>query len=181
MKKYLVACSAAALMMTTVSAHAIGVNAQVGQHYTSLGFGLGNTTPGLALTGDWTHSDRDGDVTGLGLGYNIGLGPVMATVGAKALYTSPKNGSDGYAVPIGGGLQLPLGHYLSLYGNAYYAPDSLSSGINNYKEATGGIRFSPISLVSIDVGYRYQALNGKDGHRDNVIADGAYLGGAVNF
>jgi hypothetical protein len=31
------------------------------------------------------------------------------------------------------------------------------------------------------VGYRYQALNGKDGHRDNVIADGAYLGGAVNF
>ncbi|CAM3700612.1 hypothetical protein BS639_16875 [Rouxiella silvae] len=181
MKKTLLAGSAAALMMATVSAHAIGVNAEIGQHYTNLGFGLGTTTSGLALTGNWAHSDNDGDVAGLGLGYNIGLGPFMATVGGKALYTSPKNGSDGYAVPVGGGLQLPLGRYVSLYGEGYYAPDSLSSGINNYKEANGGIRFTPISLVSVDVGYRYQALEGKDGHRDNVIADGAYIGGAVNF
>ncbi|WAT01607.1 YfaZ family outer membrane protein [Rouxiella chamberiensis] len=181
MKKTLVACSAAALLMTTVSAHAIGVNAQIGQHYTNLGVGFGTTTPGLALSGNWAHSDNDGDVAGVGLGYNIALGPVMATVGGKALYTHPKDGDEGYAIPVGGGLQLPLGRYVSLYGEGYYAPDSLSSGVNNYKEANGGVRFTPISLVTVDVGYRYQALEGKDGHRDNIIADGAYIGGAVNF
>ncbi|MDR3432913.1 MAG: YfaZ family outer membrane protein [Rouxiella aceris] len=181
MKKYLVACTTAALMMTTLSAHAIGVNAEIGQHYTNLGFGMGTTTSGLELTGSWAHSDNDGDVAGLGLGYNIPLGPFMATVGGKALYTSPKNGSDGYAVPLGGGLQLPLGRYVSLYGEGYYAPDSLSSGINNYKEANAGIRITPVRLISVDVGYRYQALEGKDSSRDNTIADGAYVGGAVNF
>jgi len=25
------------------------------------------------------------------------------------------------------------------------------------------------------------AMDGKDGNRDNVVADGAYLGGAINF
>ncbi len=25
------------------------------------------------------------------------------------------------------------------------------------------------------------ALDGKDGNRDNIVADGAYLGGAINF
>jgi len=170
MKKLLLAGAAASLMMVAASASAISVNGEIGEHYTNLGVGFGTTTPGIALSGDWTHNDDDGDVAGLGLGYNIPLGPFMATVGGK-----------GYAAAVGGGLQLPVGGLFSLYGSYYYSPDSLSSGISNYKEGDAGIRLTAIPLVTVSVGYRYLALDNKDGKRDNILADGAYLGGAVNF
>jgi opacity protein-like surface antigen len=181
MKKTLVACSAAALLMTTVSAHAIGVSAQVGEHYRNVGVGLGTTTPGLALSGQWTQRDHRGDVAGVGLGYNIKLGPALATVGGKLLYVNPKHGKDGYAAPLGGGLQLPINNYVSLYGEGYYAPNVSSSHIKNYKEASAGVRFTPISLVSIDVGYRYEEMAGKGYRPNEKLADGMYIGGAVNF
>jgi len=181
MKKLLLAGAAASLMMVAASASAISVNGEIGEHYTNLGVGFGTTTPGIALSGDWTHNDDDGDVAGLGLGYNIPLGPFMATVGGKGLYTNPKAGDEGYAAAVGGGLQLPVGSLFSLYGSYYYSPDSLSSGISNYKEGDAGIRLTAIPLVTVSVGYRYLALDNKDGKRDNILADGAYLGGAVNF
>jgi len=181
MKKIIAAGAVASLMLVTASANAISVNAEVGQHYTNLGVGFGTTTPGIALSGDWTHNDDDGDVAGVGLGYNIPLGPFMATVGGKGLYTNPKAGDEGYAAAVGGGLQLPVGSMFSLYGSYYYSPDSLSSGIGNYKEGNAGVRLTAIPLVTVSVGYRYMALDGKDGNRDNILADGAYVGGALNF
>lgn len=181
MKKTLIACSAAALMMTTVSAYAVGVSAQVGEHYTNLGVGLGTDTPGLALSGQWTQRTHRGDVAGVGLGYNVELGPVLATVGGKLLYVNPKHGKDGYAVPLGGGLQLPINHYVSLYGEGYYAPNVSSSHIKDYKEASAGVRFTPVSLVNIDVGYRYEEMAGKGYRPNEKLADGIYIGGAVNF
>jgi hypothetical protein len=105
----------------------------------------------------------------------------MATVGGKGLYTNPKNGDEGYAAALGGGLQLPIAKMFTLYGDYYYSPDSLSSGIGNYKEANAGVRLTAIPLVTVSVGYRYMALDGKDGNRDNIVADGAYVGGAINF
>ena len=85
------------------------------------------------------------------------------------------------AAAVGGGLQLPIAKMFTLYGDYYYSPDSLSSGIGNYKEANAGVRLTAIPLVTVSVGYRYMALDGKDGNRDNIVADGAYVGGAVNF
>jgi hypothetical protein len=181
MKNIFAAALAGTLLFTACGASAVSLNAQVGQHYTDLGFGLGTATSGLALTGDWAHSDNDGNAAGIGLGYNIPVGPFMATVGGKGVYLDPKDGSVGYAAAVGGGLQLPLGNYFSLYGEGYYSPDSMSSGVNNYVEANAGVRLTAVPMVSVDVGYRYQALNNKSGNRDNVIADGIYLGGSVNF
>ena len=181
MKKILVAGAAASLMFAAASANAISVNGEVGEHYTHLGVGFGTTSPGLALSGDYTHNDDDGDVAGVGLGYNIPLGPFMATVGGKGLYTNPKDGDEGYAAAVGGGLQLPIAKMFTLYGDYYYSPDSLSSGLAHYEEANAGIRLTAIPLVTVSVGYRYMAMDGKDGNRDNVVADGAYLGGAINF
>jgi len=182
MKKILAASlSVAALMAVSASASAIGVSTEVGKHYTNVGIGFGTTTSGIALSGNWSHSSRDGDFGGLGLGYNIPVGPFMATVGAKALYVRPDDGRSGYAIPLGGGLQWSMNRYLSLYGEAYYAPSALTSGINNYKEANAGVRLKPIPLLSVDVGYRYTALNGEHGNLNNVIADGPYVGAAFNF
>jgi len=181
MNKILAAGAVASLMFAAASANAVSVIAEVGEHYTNLGFGLGTTTPGLGLTGNWAHNDDNGDVAGLGLGYNIPLGPFMATAGGKGLYMGPKNGSDGYAVALGGGLQLPVGSMFRLYGDYYYSPDSLSSGIGNYSEASAGVSLTAIPMVTVSVGYRYMAMDGKDGDRDNIVADGPYVGGALNF
>ncbi len=105
----------------------------------------------------------------------------MATAGGKGLSMGPKDADEGYAGALGGGLQLPVGSLFSLYGDYYYSPDSLSSGIGNYSEAAAGVRLTAIPLVTVSVGYRYMAMDGKDGDRDNIVADGPYIGGAFNF
>lgn len=180
MKKVLLACACSALFIST-AANAISIHGQAGEHYTNVQVGLGTESTGLATTANWSRSDHDGDVFGLGLGVNLPVGPLMATVGGKALYLHPENNDNGYAAAVGGGLRWPMTQSISLYGEGYYAPDSLTSGVNSYYEATGGVRLSLFRPLSVDAGYRYVKMEGEDGNKNNVVADGPYLGASVSF
>ncbi len=57
----------AGMMMVSSAAHAISVTGEAGEHYTNLGVGFGTESTGLAVSGNWLHSDNDGDAAGLGL------------------------------------------------------------------------------------------------------------------
>ena len=100
-------------------------------------------------------------------------------MGGKGIYTNPKQGDEGYAAAVGGGLQWKIGDSFRLYGDYYYSPDSLSSGIDSYQEANVGASWTIMRPLSI--GYRYLNLAGKDGNRDNTIADGPYIGASASF
>ncbi|VFS44386.1 protein YgfB [Enterobacter cancerogenus] len=100
----------------------------------TLGFGLGTETSGLAMTGGWTHNDDDGDAASLGLGLNVPLGPFLATVGGKGIYTNPNDGDEGYAAAVGGGLQWKIGDSFGLFGEYYYSPDS---SLQRYRQLSG--------------------------------------------
>ncbi|CAH5096002.1 YfaZ family outer membrane protein [Klebsiella oxytoca] len=180
MKKSIFA-ALAGMMFVSTAAHAISFSGQAGEHYTNLGVGFGTESTGLAVTGSWLHNDDDGDAAGLGLGLNIPLGPFLATVGGKGVYTNPNNGDEGYAAAVGGGLQWKIGDSFRLFGEYYYSPDSLSSGIDSYQEANAGARFTIMRPLSIEAGYRYLNLAGKDGNRDNAVADGPYVGVNASF
>ncbi|MFZ1871492.1 MAG: YfaZ family outer membrane protein [Chania sp.] len=180
MKKTLVAC-AAGLLLVAGSANAISMNGEAGQHYTNLGIGMDTSTTGLALSGNWLRSDHDGNVGSLGLGFSLPVGPLMATVGGKALYLSPNDGKSGAALALGGGLQWTLNRYFSLYGEGYFAPESLTSGVKAYNEVNGGLRWNVFSPLNVNAGYRYANIEGKDGHRDNKVADGLYIGAGLSF
>jgi opacity protein-like surface antigen len=140
---------------------------------------FGANEPGFMFSGTWSHNDNDGDVASLGLGWNIPLGNVLVTLGGKTLYLNPDDNDEGYGVAVGGGAQLPLGENFTLFGDAYYSPDSLSSGIAQYTEANAGIRWKLNPSFSVESGYRYLGMEGKDGHEDNILADGVYAG--LNF
>ncbi len=169
------------VMLASGSAQAISLNGQVGKHYSNVGVGMGTETSGLALSGDWTNSDHDGNVGSLGLGFNLPVGPFMATVGGKALYLNPKSNDDGFGVAVGGGLQWSVFDSLSVFGEYYYSPDSLSSGIDHYEQVSAGARYTLFRPLSVEAGYRYVNLSGKDGHRDNALADGPYVGASLSF
>ncbi|MDF7680605.1 YfaZ family outer membrane protein [Enterobacteriaceae bacterium ESL0689] len=180
MKKYSL-LGVVSAMFYSAAAHAVSVSGEVAQHYTNLGVGFGTESSGLAVSGNWAHSDNDGDAAGVAVGMNIPLGPFLATVGGKGIYTNPKSNNEGYALAAGGGLQWPISDDIRLSGELYYSPDSLSSGIDSYQEAWAGGSWTVIPPVSIRAGYRYLTLQGKDGHKDNTIADGAYLGVSAHF
>ena len=167
--------------MLAGGAQAVSVNGQIGKDYTSLGFGLGTETSGIAVSGNWAHSEDDGDIAGLGLGYNLPLGALLATVGGKGIYLNPDVGSEGYAVAVGGGLQWKIANSFSIFGEYYYSPDSLSSGIKEFREASAGARYTIMRPFTIEAGYRYIDMAGKDGRRDSVVADGPYLGASASF
>ncbi|AXF77943.1 YfaZ family protein [Erwinia tracheiphila] len=170
-----------ALLVLAGSAQAIEGGVDVGRQYTNLHAGLGNTSPGFALTGNWLRSDHDGSMGSVGMGYNVVLGDVFLTPGAKVISTNPRNSKDGYAVAVGLGTSVPVTNMFNVYGQYYYSPDTFSSHIDNYQEASAGVSFQPISLVDVHVGYQYMALNGKNGRKDNVLADGPYVGASLHF
>lgn len=145
----------AGMLLVSASVNAMSISGQAGKEYTNIGVGFGTETTGLALSGNWTHNDDDGDVAGVGLGLNLPLGPLMATVGGKGVYTNPNYGDEGYAAAVGGGLQWKIGNSFRLFGEYYYSPDSLSSGIQSYEEANAGARYTIMRPVSIEAGYRY--------------------------
>jgi DNA-binding IclR family transcriptional regulator len=51
----------------------------------------------------------------------------------------------------------------------------------SYEEANAGARYTIMRPVSIEAGYRYLNLSGKDGNRDNAVADGPYVGVNASF
>lgn len=181
MKAVATTAGALALLVLAGSAQAIEGGVDVGEDYTNVRVGLGTTTPGFALSGNWLRSDHDGSLGSLGLGYNVAIGDIFLSPQVKVMSTSPKDSKDGYAVAVGGGVNFPVTKMFNVFGEYYYSPDSFSSHIDNYQEASGGVSFQPISLVDVRVGYKYMTMNGKDGRKDNVIADGPYVGVALHF
>ncbi len=75
MFKQLVTGSALGLVLLS-GAQAIEGSVDVSEHNTNLNLGLGTTTPGLFLKGNWLRSDHDGSTYGAGLGYNVDFGPL---------------------------------------------------------------------------------------------------------
>lgn len=169
------------LLFVSAAANALSVSGQAGKDYTNIGVGFGTESTGLALSGNWAHNDDDGDIAGLGLGLNIPLGPFIATAGGKGVYLNPQRGDEGYAAAVGGGLQWQIGDSLRLFGEYYYSPDSLSSGVKDYEEANAGARLTIMRPLSVEAGYRYINLSGKDGDRDSAVADGPYIGVNASF
>ncbi|VDR25688.1 YfaZ precursor [Raoultella terrigena] len=143
----------AGLALVSTAANAISVTGQAGGAlHQPWAWVLVTESSGLAVTGNWMHSDNDGDAAGLGLGLNIPLGPFLATVGGKGVYTNPKSGDEGYAAAVGGGLQWKIGDSFRLFGEYYYSPDSLSSGIQSYQEANAGASWTVMRPLSIEAG-----------------------------
>ncbi|EIS07510.1 yfaZ family protein [Yersinia pestis PY-46] len=57
----------------------------------------------------------------------------------------------------------------------------MTSGMKSYSEANGGVRWNVFRPLTVDVGYRYINMEGKEGRRDNRLADGVYIGAGLNF
>lgn len=163
------------------TAHAVSVSAQAGKHYTELDASLGNRDAGLALNGSWVRSDHDGQLGSVGATFGLPLGPFAAYVGGKALYLSPDNNSNGAALAVGGGLNWQVLPSLNIYGEAYGAPESLTSGSKSYVEAKAGARYTVFKPLSIDAGYRVIEMKGTHNKSNEKIADGLYLGAGLSF
>ncbi|MDX7991852.1 porin [Xenorhabdus sp. Reich] len=179
--KGLIAISVASLFFVAGTANAISIDAQVSKHNTSTSVGIGDKNSGLSFSGNWTRSDHNGQVGSLGTAFALPIGPLTASVGGKALYLSPKVGKEGAALAAGVGLSWAVMPSLSLYGEAYGAPSGLTSGVDSYTEATGGVRYTLFKPLTIDAGYRVIDIKGKNNNRSNKVSDGFYVGAGLSF
>lgn len=171
-----------ALTALSGSALAMGGSIEQGKNFTNLNLEMGKSSSGLYAESNWLKNTDDGTQTGgVGAGYNLEVGPVMLNAGAKAIYIGPKKGDNGVAFPIGGGVSVALTDNIRVFGEGYAASEGLNNSVKNYVEANGGVSWSPISLVTLKVGYRHVSVDGKDGRPNHTLIDGAYIGGGVNF
>lgn len=163
------------------AAQAISADFSAGEHFTELSAGLGTQGSGLAFNGSWARSDHNGELGSLGATFGLPLGPFNAYVGGKALYLSPEDGSNGAAAALGGGLSWQALPSLSFYGEAYGAPESLTSGSKSYMEAKAGARYTVFKPLSVDAGYRLIEMKGAHDDRNEKLADGWYVGAGLSF
>ncbi|EJD6376576.1 porin [Providencia rettgeri] len=163
------------------TAHAVSVSAQAGEHFTELSAGLGNQNAGLAFNGSWARSDHDRQTGSIGATFGLPVGPFSAFVGGKGLYLSPDHNSSGAALAVGGGLNWQAMPSLNIYGEAYGAPESLTSGSKSYVEAKAGARYTVFKPLSIDAGYRLIEMKGTHGNSSDKVADGWYVGAGLSF
>ncbi|CAM8126908.1 YfaZ [Klebsiella michiganensis] len=82
----------ATLCASSTTFASLNLHGEAGSAFTNLSASFGAEHPGMTVSGNWAHSDNDGDTAGLGLGYNFNLGPFLLTAGGKALYLNPKDG-----------------------------------------------------------------------------------------
>lgn len=169
---------AMAAIFTVGNAQAISGSVQAGKDFTEVNGAIGQKGSGLAFDGSWARSDHDGQVSSLGATFGLPIGPVAAYVGGKALYLAPKNNSDGLALAVGAGLNVTVMPSLSIYGEAYGAPPSLTSGSDSYVEGKLGARYTVFKPLSVDAGYRVMDVKG---HPNNKVADGFYVGAGLSF
>lgn len=78
----------ASLLLASAGAQAVSLNGQLGKDYSNLGFGFGTETSGIAVTGNWAHSEDDGEVAGLGLGYTFRWGRSWRLSAVKAFISA---------------------------------------------------------------------------------------------
>lgn len=181
MKKMMNVAALAALLVSG-SALAMGVTLEQGKNWTNMEAEMGKTSNGLYVQGNWLkNTDSGAQAGGVGGGYNLGLGPLTVSAGAKALYLGPKKGDNGVAFPIGGGLAYNFTDSMAIFGEGYAAPEGLNNSGKNYAEANAGVSWAPIPLVTLKAGYRYAGVDGKDGHPGHNLYDGLYISGGVAF
>ncbi|XNM76201.1 YfaZ family outer membrane protein [Escherichia coli] len=94
----------------------------------------------------------------MGLGLNLPLGPLMATVGGKGVYTNPNYGDEGYAAAVGGGLQWKIGNSFRLLASITTLRIR-SPAVFKVMRKRMLARVTPLCVpVSIEAGYRYLNL-----------------------
>ncbi|AZN37088.1 YfaZ family outer membrane protein [Iodobacter ciconiae] len=135
----------------------------------------------LTTSADWLTNDDAGNIGSLGLGVQAPLGIAKLKAGGKLVYMDLKHQDNHYAAALGGGVDIPIGAF-TIYGQGYYAPSGFASdGVDHYKEARAGVRWNMTKMVSLDAGYQYGYMGGKDGNRSVAVADGFYVGAQLNF
>ncbi|VTN12000.1 YfaZ precursor [Raoultella terrigena] len=73
----------AALCASGAASASVNLHGEAGEEFTHLSASFNADDPGMTFNGSWAHSDNDGDIAGLGMGYNFDLGPFLLTMGAK--------------------------------------------------------------------------------------------------
>ncbi|WP_428945060.1 YfaZ family outer membrane protein [Pantoea sp. FN060301] len=170
------------LLCASSSAMALGITAEQGKNFSNIQAEIGRSSSGLYIDGQWTKNTADGvQLAEAGTGYNLEIGPVMLSAGAKATYIGAKKGDNGIAFPLGGSVTLNLPGNFAIYGEGYSAPEHLANSVKNFVEADGGISWTPITPLTLKAGYRYAGVDGKDGRPGHTLIDGPFIGGGVVF
>jgi hypothetical protein len=175
----------AALLAMPFAAHAGDTTLAAGSGYrfvTRMPTGLG---PGLAL--DYVKSDNkdsQGNKPSFGAaGIMVGLPVPMllrVDVGGKLVYLEANGQAT--AAMAGGRLTVDLPMSTEAFVHGFYAGAGASSGtVKEVIDTMAGVRWSPLKMVGIEVGYRMVEVKREDGRRNIKLADGAYAGVSAAF
>lgn len=181
MRKLLI-ITPALVALSSFSASAIEIGGEVGTQHMQLKAATTTEGSGFKYNGSWTKNYQDGrSVGGAGVDYLLDLDFVQLHAGAKALYIAPKKGDNGFAAPIGGGIKIPLGEQVAIYGESYVAPRGLNNAVQKYVEVDAGVEFKANSNLVLNAGYRYMGVDGKSATPNHTLLDGPYIGARYNF
>ena len=113
---------------------------------------------------------------------NLNLEMGKSSSGLYAESNWLKNTDDGTQTGgVGAGYNLEVGPVMLNAGAKaiYLGPKKGDNGVAF--PIGGGVSWTPITPVTLKVGYRHVSVDGKDGRPGHTLIDGAYVGGGVTF
>ncbi|WP_158675175.1 YfaZ family outer membrane protein [Candidatus Pantoea edessiphila] len=176
------------LFSLTQILHAAEGSVALGRYHTMLSLGAGTNSTGAFLKTNLLYNTDKGNTFDTGFGYNIDTNSLRIYPSVKVILTRYEERLDGTSISLGfgGGALYHLDRYWSLYGKYHYGIECFSpKRANSYHDINGGIRFTPISMLSLELGYRCTMLHNKTPSNTYIpveyIAKSPYLGVSVLF
>ncbi|WP_158674491.1 YfaZ family outer membrane protein [Candidatus Pantoea edessiphila] len=153
-----------------------------------LSLGIGSNTGGVFLKSNLLSNEVKGNTLDVGLGYNIDIKSLQLSPSVKSVFTRYEEATDGTSLSLGIGAKTRyrFNSHWSIYSQYHYAAECFSSKYpNTYHEISSGIIYTPDSIFSLDLGYRYVRLNNNSPSKsyaaNEYLAKSPYLGVLIKF
>lgn len=126
-------------------------------------------------SGSFLYHEDNGHMLNGGLYATGRSGAISGRVGVKAFASDLKDSTEGWGFAPGGMLAFHFGQKMRLEGEFFYSPSVLSfNDIDNLKQYSGRLVFSPFPTADLYLGYRNVRFNTRNG--DRTLHDGGFVG-----
>ena len=131
--------------------------------------------PESMASGSFLYESDRGHMYDFGFFAQGRSGSISGKVGAKVYGTDLKNAS-GWGIAPGANVAFNFTPHIRLEGEYYYSPKVLSwSDIDNLKEFSTRLNFSPMPTADIYIGYRNVKFNTSN-QGEKTLSNGGFLG-----
>ncbi|MXP51072.1 YfaZ family outer membrane protein [Pantoea sp. SoEX] len=191
LKRFITGSTLSLILLSSLTqiVHAAEGSIFLGRYGTMLSIGSSTKNTGSFFNGRFLYNNIKSNVFDIGVGYNININSFQISPSIKTIFNKYEESLAETTMSLGLGAKAryKFNSHWSIYGQYNYAKEccALKTIRNSYQEINSGISYTPISVLSLELGYRYIRLNNnspsKSYRSTEYLTKTPYLGVSMVF